>query len=130
MGENLKDATVTIVMQDYDLDDGARRVTFTGQLLGQATSFRPGKERWFEVAIYKTQGGNYIVAGCGKTILAGEIDKSWVQTCESPGGVVERLHMYDHDKTRYIPTTSRKALDAAIAVDDGLREAFAVQHVE
>lgn len=50
---------------------GARNneVCFSGTLLGAGSSAQPMKPRWFEVRIFRTDGGRYIVAGAGRSIV-------------------------------------------------------------
>jgi hypothetical protein len=55
--------------QLYEVHDRGKPIDFVGTLLGQATSFSSGKPRWFEVAIYKSQGGKYIVNGIGRSLI-------------------------------------------------------------
>lgn len=116
--------------QDYSLQDGDRQVEFTGELIGSANSDKVGKQRWSEICIYRTTAGNYVVHGVGRSRIQGEVDKQWVQVCELPECVIEKLHMYDKNQSRYIPYTNRKALDEAKVHDRKLAEAFAVEHVD
>lgn len=117
-------------MQDFELKDGDRVVRFTGALIGSASSARDGKTRWSEISIYVTVGHKYVVQGVGRTTLENEVDKYWVQVCEKPQCVVEKLHMYDDSQSRYLPYTNRRALDEARSRDRELAEAFAVETVD
>ena len=51
----------------YTVKDRGRRLDFEGELLGSGTSYTEHKPRWFEVDIYKTVGGKYVVAGAGRS---------------------------------------------------------------
>lgn len=51
----------------YTVKDRGRQLDFEGVLLGSGTSYVDSKPRWFEVSIYKTTGGNYVVAGVGRS---------------------------------------------------------------
>lgn len=55
--------------QLYVVHDHGREIDFFGVLLGSSSSYARGKTRWFEVAIYKSQGGKYIVSGVGRTTV-------------------------------------------------------------
>lgn len=110
--------------------DGEREIRFKGQRLGHASSYQRGKSRWAEISIYKTHGGNYIVAGVGRSTVPGEVDRRWAQVCERPHGVIEKLHMLDDDGSRYLPFTSKRALEEARAIDHDLDRAFMVEVVE
>lgn len=114
----------------FTLHDGEREVQFTGVLLGEASSFRRGKSRWSEIKIFRTRGGNYIVAGVGRSTVPNESDRFWTQVCERPHGVIEKLHMLDEDGARYIPHTSREALEQSTLNDEELRSAYRVEVVD
>lgn len=51
----------------YVVRDRGRELTFYGELLSFASSQTEWKPRWFEVAIYRTEGGKYVLAGAGRT---------------------------------------------------------------
>src|SRR4051794_28044646 len=91
------------VLKVYD-EDG-REIRFRGELIGGATSHRPGKERWIEMSVHRTEGGNFIVSGVGRTTIPGEVERFWAHVCEEPEGVVEALHLYDRDGVRYLTRT-------------------------
>ena len=55
--------------QLYVVHDGEREIDFDGDLLGVATSYSPGKARWFEVRIFKSRGGKWIVNGVGRSLV-------------------------------------------------------------
>lgn len=54
-------------MDMYTVRDRGRLIDFEGTMLGSGSSFSQGKPRWFEVSIYKTVGGKYVVAGAGRS---------------------------------------------------------------
>lgn len=51
----------------YTVNDRGRQLDFDGERLGSGSSYSGNKPRWFEVSIYKTTGGNYVVAGVGRS---------------------------------------------------------------
>ena len=53
----------------YKVKDGPRTLIFDGQELSHASSFYPGKLRWIEFTIYKTNAGQYVVARTGKSFV-------------------------------------------------------------
>ena len=53
----------------YEVRDNKRTLKFDGVLLAFSTSFRPGVKRWIEFALYKTDGGNYVLSRVGETHL-------------------------------------------------------------
>lgn len=116
-------------MIEYTLPDGDKTVTFVGEELGAADSRAPGKDRWFELHLYRTEGGNYVVAGAGRTKVRGEDDRCWVKVSESAIGAVESLHQVDDDDVRYLTRVAREALDRACQVDDELCQAYRLQRI-
>jgi len=117
-------------LKDHAIKDGDRELQFVGQLLGESSSFRPGKTRWAEIKIYVTEGGNYIVSGIGRSINPGEHDKCWAQICSEPEAVIERLHLIDGDGAKYMPYSSRQALEQSRLTDERLSRAYLVTHVD
>lgn len=53
----------------YEVRDDRRILKFDGALLSFATSFRPGAERWVEFSLYRTTGGQYVLARVGETVV-------------------------------------------------------------
>lgn len=53
----------------YVVYDRGQELNFYGELLGSGTSFADWKGRWFEVTIFKTEGGKYVVAGAGRSCV-------------------------------------------------------------
>lgn len=104
--------------------DGDRSLVFDGARLGASSSRRGDADRWFEVGIYLTVGGTYIVSGVGRSVRDGETDRSWAVTCPSPREVIVALTRYDEDDVAYLTRTSRDALEQAARSDDGIRDAF------
>jgi hypothetical protein len=52
-------------MAKFEVQDGFRRITFDGDLLGRASSKRPGVWRWTALGLYRTEGGTYILEKVG-----------------------------------------------------------------
>jgi hypothetical protein len=112
------------------LRDGQKEIGFTGRLIGEASSFTAGKTRWAEIWIYVTEHGRYVVAGCGRSTLAGEDDRHWAVPCETAMLAVEKLYRTDRHDVRYLPFTSRTALESARRADEGLAGAFILEEVQ
>lgn len=114
-----------------------REMTFDGVLLGAATSRRtnhadhgecetypcPGSRcsacRWFEVSIFKSCDGQYVVELTGQTIVPGERTRHRVEVTPSPSWVIDVLTQRDGDRT-FIPHVSRRALAEASTRDPGI----------
>lgn len=52
-------------MTQFVVHDGYRTITFEGDLLGQASSKRPGVWRWTDLYLYRTTAGTYILQKIG-----------------------------------------------------------------
>jgi hypothetical protein len=52
-------------MTDFVVQDGFRRIKFTGSLLARASSRAPDRWRWTSLALYRTDGGTYILEKIG-----------------------------------------------------------------
>jgi hypothetical protein len=118
-------------MQDFTVQAKDRQIAFTGELIGSASTQAPGKDRWAEVEIYRTKGGQYVVAGCGRTLKPGETDRHWAHSSGTPSGAIEVLYLFDNDDIRYLPNVAKRALAEAARRDSVLREAQGsfVEHV-
>lgn len=103
---------------------GRRDLVFHGVLLGEASSHQHGALRWFEVSIFSTERGRYVVAGVGRTIVPGEADRPWVNSVDTADEVVRRLMRVDHHGERYLTRTSVTALSRAALVDPSFAEAL------
>lgn len=93
--------------------DEERVIAFEGELLGEATSARSDKERWFELRIYRTQAGAYIVSGIGKSSVPSEVDLAWVKIVDTAEDVIRALQRTDADGELRLTTVARRALDQA-----------------
>lgn len=157
--------------------NGDRVMTFEGELLASSTSFHPGSYRWLEVAIYRTDAGNYIyqtigrsrvfklalderqpgaklvdsslleeMAGAGKITVGGrgsqltlsdvqnqrvifETDRHRAVHSISAEGVVEAAKVRDRENILFLTKTAEECLRAAAAKDEGIQNAFFVEHV-
>lgn len=109
--------------QTYVLEDKDGPVTITARKLGEGSSYRVYKDRWFEITIYKDSDGNYVVHTRGLTKLDGEFTKLRVVKTTSSFEVVELL-MVERNNERYVPRDSRRALAQAAQWDDDLMERY------
>lgn len=115
---------------DHIVTDGARQLEFRGVCLGSSSSHQPGKTNWAEIFIFRTEAGKYIVAGIGRTKVEGQHDKCWAQVCEEPACVIERLHLHDDVRGRYLPYVQREAIEMARLADPAFTDAYMVEHVD
>jgi hypothetical protein len=67
-------------MTEFVVQDGFRRVKFTGVLLARASSESHNRRRWTELALYRTDGGTYILEKIGASRVMHE--KSCPQVIE------------------------------------------------
>lgn len=110
-------------LTEYRLTDKTGVQVITARKLGESSSFRPHKIRWFEVAIYKTDDGEYVIHTRGCTVVAGEETWHRVVRTTSSFAVIEFLTV-DHKGETYIPRDSIFALAQAAQWDDDLRARY------
>lgn len=103
--------------------DGEKPLVFAGEEIGVASSYS-GQPRWFEVEIYHTDTGRYVVHGVGMSDVEHESDWHWAVICESGEDVVEALYRTNKDGMRYLPRTSQEALAEASERDSGVASAY------
>jgi hypothetical protein len=114
-------------MEEFRLErDGQPPLAFRGTMLAHASSHSPGKDRWFEVGIYRTEAGGYVVHGLGASEVRGESDRGWAQPAATGDDVVAALYRQGTDGP-YLTRTSKDALAAAATVDDGIAGAYVVR---
>lgn len=53
----------------YEVKDGSRTLQFSGRLLAESSSWRPGSTRWIEFELYKTDSGSYIISRIGVSVV-------------------------------------------------------------
>lgn len=96
-------------MQPYELSrTGNAPVRFTGELLAAVDGFRSaGKEnnRWHELAVYRTAGGQIVGVIQYRTRWQGEEGRDLVEVLASPAAATSffRDHFVEHDPTGYPP---------------------------
>lgn len=116
-------------MKKYRVRDGERVIEFEGRLLARETSRDASKQRWIELALYKTRAGTYVLEGIGRSLVQGEVDRRWVQLADDPEGIIDRLYLYNDLGAKYIPRTSRSLIISAGECDDAIRRAFTVERI-
>lgn len=104
--------------------DGDRSLVFEGELIGRGSSRRGDAPRWFEVHIYRTAGGVFVIGGAGRSLLPGETDRCWAETAETGPEAVRLLTRKDDEGVEYLTRTARDALSQAAEADDRIRDAF------
>jgi hypothetical protein len=130
--------------QRYTVQDHDRKFVFNGVCLGSASSETSSKQRWTEMAIYRTDAGTYIISGIGQTrvkkgdliqdsdgeyALTDETPRAWAHVCETAEGAIQRLYLYDESNVRYMTRIARAALEKAVKNDDALKDAFLLEEV-
>ena len=104
-------------MATFELPQGDRTLRIEGAFLAHASSRQGEAPRWTELALYRTDSGRYVLAGVGKSAVAGEVDRPWVKVADGPEGAVDFLYMRDDAGVRYM-TRAAKAVAAEAAVAD------------
>lgn len=101
--------------------DGERDLRFEGKLLAGASDREhsgPRNTRWTEIKIYKTAGGQYVVAIVGRTLWQDEFDTHDAIVCKTAGDVLAALSG-DHG---YLSLGAKNALREAAEADGGFRK--------
>lgn len=118
-------------MQDHLVQAEDRKISFRGRIIGFGSSQALDKDRWAEVTLYRTEAGNYIVAGVGRSQRPGETDRHWAHSSGTPEGAIEALYLYDADEVKYMPNFAKRALAEAAREDEAIRSAMSefTEHV-
>lgn len=84
---------------DYTLPrTGDSPLTFRGDLIAEADSQArqgPAESRWYEIALYRTAGGSYVVAVGFRSRWQGEQDRNTARVFATPAEVRAYLRDYD-----------------------------------
>lgn len=103
---------------------------FHGRHLGHGTSEQPGKNRWFEVDVYRRENvhdgvrvDDYVVHTRGMTAIEGERTLSRIEVTTSPYEIIELLTVI-RERRQFLPRQSARALAQAAQWDDGVRDAY------
>lgn len=115
--------------EPWEVQDGERVITFSGILLGEATSFAEGKLRWSEVAVYRTDGGKYIVEKVGRSLVPGETDRHSAEVCGTAAAVVEAMHGVDERGAKYMTHMYRGLADRICPLDATFASAYRTYEV-
>jgi hypothetical protein len=120
---------MTTDAEPWEVQDHDRMITFTGVLLGDASSQSPGKDRWTEVAIYRTAAGKYIVEKIGKSRVPGETDRCSAEVCETAAAVVEAMHGVDERGGKYMTHLYRELAGRVAEQDHEFSRAYRTYEV-
>lgn len=64
---------------------GGTDVEFEGDELARVSSRKSEDQtRWTELALYRTKSGRYVVQNIGRSVVAGELDRSGFEVFDSP----------------------------------------------
>lgn len=110
--------------------DDARELHFSGVKLSDVSSRTGAKQRWIELRLYRTVGGNYVVERVGCSKVAGEVSFFFAQTCETPRAVLETLYARDNDGAWFLSNVARDLLSEAGEHDAAVREVYDTEYVE
>lgn len=109
--------TVTVRNRDQEL-------RFDGELLAEGSSHRDGKLRWYEVEIWKTRDGRYVVHKVGASDVPGEDDRHSAILADTAEGAVAALYSRRPAGDHHLPLAAKLALEDAGATDSDLRDAY------
>jgi hypothetical protein len=81
--------------------------------------------RWFEVHLFKTDDGQYVVHTAGISTYHDEVPLIKLSRTQSPNEVVEILTIRKNGDTT-VPAPSARVLAQAAAYDDGIKDAYSL----
>ena len=102
-------------------------IRFDGQLLGEASSYQPGKDRWSETRIYRTTANEYVIEKMGNSSRPDDQIRSTIHRAATARGAIECLQTQDEDGVIYFTRVARVALEQATLNDADLAQAYNVQ---
>ena len=108
--------------------DGRKPITFTGEMIGKASSHShqgDKQNRWTEVEIYLTRGGNYVALLVRRTCWQGESDRLDAEVCLTPADVIAFLSEGEPE----LGTVSQEAVEKAAKNDEAFAKAW-IEEVE
>jgi hypothetical protein len=82
--------------------------------------------RWFELTIWRTERGQYVAEGVGRSEFDGEEDKVWAEIASTASELIAALHRTG-DGGEYLPRTTQYALEDAARVDSDMAAAYVVR---
>lgn len=91
-------------------------LAFEGELVAEADSYHPLKERWTVLRLYVVDDGRFVVESVGETSVAGEVTLRSANVCASVGDVIAQLRKSDNSrgtKRSYIPAIGWRVLEQA-----------------
>lgn len=101
--------------------DGEPALGFDGTILAHISSERAAKQRWTELTIYKTIGGQYVVQTVAASTRPGEMywrsARAYVTAEEVVGGMRDR-------RKQALSKLALDLLESAAVDDDALNEAL------
>lgn len=56
-------------MKTYQVRDGMRLISFSGEVLGESSSRRAGVYRWTDMTLFHTEGGSYVLEKVGRSVM-------------------------------------------------------------
>jgi len=101
-----------------------QEIRFEGELLASGSSHRDGKDRWYEVELWRTIDDRYVVHKIGVSDVPGENDRHSAIVADRPEGVVSALYSRRGSGDYHLPLTAKLALEEAAEKDPALREAY------
>lgn len=133
-------------MKYYTISTERDELSFTGRIIGKETSedsrhshreafvtdvpARAGVKpscsacRWFEITLYTTDDGRYVVHTVGRSVIPGEIDLGRIATTTSAHVVVDLLTVRKPHGESFLPAPSSRALATAARDDEAIEYAY------
>lgn len=78
----------------HEVRDGARTLQFSGDLLGESSSYRKGSTRWIEFELYRTENGSYVLSRIGISTVFHSGACSLVEKYKLNGASIDTLDIH------------------------------------
>jgi hypothetical protein len=101
-----------------------QEIRFEGELLASGSSWREGKDRWYEVELWSTIDGRYVIHKIGVSDVPDEDDRHSAIVADQPEGVVAALYSRRGSGDYHLPLTAKLALEEAAKKDEALKHAY------
>lgn len=73
-------------------------LAFHGELVAEASSHHPSKDRWTVLRLYRLEGAGFVVESVGETAVAGEVTLHSATKCGTVGEVIAHLRKSDSSR--------------------------------
>lgn len=110
--------------ETFEIKQGRRITTITGELLCDVSSETPEKIQWTQYQIFRTSSGKYVVVTYGVSRLSKQRKKIKIDKDLEPDDVVDALMFNSREGKIYLTKIGETALEAAAEKDERLNDVY------